>query len=136
MRQQPTPRILVIDNDEGLIQAITTRLRGSDYECVTAGNGEEGLAEYSMGGIDLVISDLNMPTLDGIGFIERVRAASSVPIIVMTGFSNEYRERVGRIPNVTLLQKPFETQALLDLVEVELAQRVSGFSESTGAQEA
>lgn len=117
-----SPRILVIDNDEGLVRAMTTRLESFGYECVTACNGEEGLREYSWGEVDLIITDLNMPELDGVGLINRIRAVSNVPVIVMTGFSRQYRDRLQVIPDVTLLQKPFETQALLDLVRVELIQ--------------
>lgn len=116
------PRILVIDNDEGLAQAVATRLESQGYICVTASNGEEGLSEYSLGEIDLIVTDLNMPALDGVGLIDRIRSDSTVPIIVMTGFSDQYKKELRKIPNVSVLQKPFETQALLDLVNLELAQ--------------
>lgn len=119
-----TRKILVIDNDEGLVQAVTTRLEAHGYSCVTANNGEEGLSAFSACEIGLIITDLNMPALDGIGFVDRIRSSSSSPIIIMTGFSDQYRQQLRRIPNAVVLQKPFETQVLLDLVEVELAQSI------------
>lgn len=122
MNEKASPRILVIDNDEGLAQAVATRLESQGYVCITANNGEEGLSEYSLGEIDLVITDLNMPSLDGVGLIDRIRSSSAVPIIVMTGFSDQYKQELRKIPNVSVLQKPFETQALLDLTQIELAQ--------------
>ena len=122
MGDSASPRILVIDNDEGLAQAVATRLRSQGYACITASNGEEGLSEYSLGEIDLIVTDLNMPALDGVGLIDRIRSGSTVPIIVMTGFSDQYKKELRKIPNVSVLQKPFETQALLDLVNLELAQ--------------
>ena len=124
MDNKSLPRVLVIDNDEGLAQAVATRLQSQNYACVTASNGEEGLSEYSLGEFDLVVTDLNMPALDGVGLIDRIRRSSAVPIIVMTGFSDQYKQELRKIPNVSVLQKPFETQALLDLVQVELAQRI------------
>ena len=122
MNEKTSPRILVIDNDEGLAQAVATRLESQGYLCITANNGEQGLSEYSLGEIDLVITDLNMPSLDGVGLIDRIRTSSAVPIIVMTGFSDQYKRELRKIPNVSVLQKPFETQALLDLVQVDIAQ--------------
>jgi len=93
MHGKSAKTILVIDNDDGMVQVITTRLKSQGYNCVTAQNGEEGLANYSLGGIDLVITDLNMGSLDGIGFIERVRLFSMVPMIVVTGYAKNYRKK-------------------------------------------
>ena len=120
MNEKASPRILVIDNDEGLTQAVATRLESQGYRCTTANNGEQGLSEYSLGEIDLVITDLNMPSLDGVGLIDRIRTSSGVPIIVMTGFSDQYKRELRKIPNISVLQKPFETQVLLDLVQVDI----------------
>ena len=64
-----------------------------------------------------------MPALDGVGFVKQIRSTSQVPIIIVTGYSDQYRHRIRKFPNVTVLQKPFETHALIDLVEIELAQR-------------
>lgn len=122
MDVKTSSRVLIIDNDEAIVRAIVTRLESIGCDCATASNGEEGLHEHSLGDFDLIITDLNMPELDGVGLINRIRASSGIPIIVMTGFSRQYRARLQMIPDVTMLQKPFETQALLDLVRVELSQ--------------
>lgn len=122
MNENVSPRILIIDNDEGLVHAVTTRLESQGYRCTTASNGEEGLSEYSLGEIGLVITDLNMPFLDGVGLIDRIRTISTVPIIVMTGFVDQYKRDLRKFPNISVLQKPFETQALIDLVQVDLIQ--------------
>ena len=122
MEKSALRRVLVIDNDEGLAQAVATRLKSQGYECITASNGEEGLSDYSLGEIDLVITDVNMPVLNGVGLIDRIRVNSAVPVIVMTGFFDEYKRELRRIPNVSVLKKPFESQDLLDLVQAELAQ--------------
>ena len=123
MNENKPACILVIDNDEHVTQAITHRLTNHGYHCMTANNGEEGLSEYSLCEVDLIITDLNMPVLDGVEFVERVRATSSTPVIIVTGYSDQYRHRIRKIPHVTVVQKPFETQALLDLIEIELTQQ-------------
>ena len=125
MNKDASPRILVIDNDEGLAQAVATRLKSQGYRCITARNGEEGLSEFALGQIELVITDLNMPVLNGVELIGRIRSSSPVPIIVITGFFGPYKRELHGFPNVSVLQKPFESQVLLDLVQTELTQNTA-----------
>ncbi len=121
MGDADSPRILIIDNDEGMVNAVTTRLEAEGYRCVTAHTGAQGLAEFSDDAIDLVVTDLNMPSLDGADLIQRLRRQSDVPIIVITGFSREYADQLAGASNITIVEKPFEAQAFLDLVTTALA---------------
>ncbi len=114
------PTILIIDNDEGVVSAIEARLASLGYQCVTACTGAQGVAEFHGRRIDLVISDLNMPAGDGVVLAGSLREMSDVPIIFVTGFSGEYNSRVSKIPDVTVLPKPFDSNDLVDLVETEL----------------
>ncbi|MAE63624.1 MAG: hypothetical protein CMJ18_05080 [Phycisphaeraceae bacterium] len=113
--------ILIIDNDEGMTRAVATRLEHLGYRCTTAATGAQGLAAFSAQPHDLVITDLNMPQLDGPGLIERIRRDSDVPVIVMTGFRGSYIAGLSTLRGVSVLDKPFEAQSLIDLVECELA---------------
>ncbi|MBT8484563.1 MAG: response regulator [Phycisphaerales bacterium] len=118
---EPTPRILIIDNDEELLRAIAARLEHNDYECATASSGAQGLSIFADEPVDLVITDLNMPGGDGVAVVEEIRRSSAVPIIVITGFSTDYRERLRHLAHVSCLRKPFDTAVLLELIETELA---------------
>jgi DNA-binding response OmpR family regulator len=113
-------RILIIDNDEDLARAIATRLRHLGYSCMTAASGAQGLSIFQANDVNLVITDLNMPHGDGIQVLETIRRSSDVPAIVITGFNSEYRDQLRRIRGVTRVVKPFESEALVDLVELEL----------------
>lgn len=117
---ESAPRILIIDNDEGLVAAIAARLESMGYPCVMAGTGAQGIAAFREQDIDLVITDLNMPAGDGVVLARTLRETSDVPIIIVTGFRKEYRDEVRSIPNVTLMEKPFESNQLIDLVEADL----------------
>lgn len=117
---ESTPRILIIDNDEGVVAAITARLESMGYQCVTAGTGAQGIAAFRDQDIDLVITDLNMPAGDGVTLARTLREKSDVPIIIVTGFHDEYRSELCSIPSVTLMEKPFDSNQLIDLVEADL----------------
>lgn len=118
---ESAPRILIIDNDEGVVAAITARLESMGYQCVTAGTGAQGIAVFRDQDIKLVITDLNMPAGDGVVLTRTLRETSDVPIIIVTGFHDEYRGELSFIPSVTLLEKPFDSNDLIDIVETELS---------------
>ena len=125
MPDHRVPRILIVDNDDAVVRAIATRLDTLGYECVTAGTGAQGLSLFGEQDMDLVITDLNMPMLDGAFLLTEIRAISQVPVIVVTGFVNAYARTLMSHANVTVLRKPFETAALIDMVELELADGAS-----------
>ena len=115
------PRILIVDNDEAVAEAIAVRLRNAGYACVTAYNGGDAEALFQDDPFDLIISDLIMPESNGIDLAESVRRISEAPIIFLTGFSGEHEDRLHSLPNVSVLCKPFDESTLIDLVETELA---------------
>ncbi len=117
------PRILIIDNDEGVVQALAIRLRSNGYECATATTGAQGLSAFESEPSDLIISDLNMPAGDGIVLASSIRKHSDVPIIFVTGFQDDFRRRLRNIQNVTVFRKPFDMNDLLEIIEAELALR-------------
>ena len=121
MSGRPLANILVIDNDEGMQRALRTRLESLGYACLTASNGTQGLSTFDPKSVDLVITDLNMPAMNGLGVIEQVRRRSDVPVIVITGFPGEYAGAMMKHRDVTVLAKPFDSHTLIDLVTAELA---------------
>ena len=107
--------ILVVDDDESLRSLVSTMLGSEGHEIVTAANGAEAVAVYRSfrNQIDLVITDLNMPTMDGVQEIIRIRMTNpDAKFICMTGDSAH------RCPDgVALLNKPFSIPELLSCVE-------------------
>lgn len=82
-------RILYVEDDEALQQELTLLL--SDiFETITlASNGEEGLEAYKKNSYDLVITDIRMPILDGVGMIEKIRHINPIQSIIVTSAHNE-----------------------------------------------
>jgi two-component system KDP operon response regulator KdpE len=77
-------RVLVIEDERGLRQALAINLRGRKYEVATAASGADGLAEAAAHPPDAVILDLGLPDMDGSEVIEGLRGYSAVPIIVLS----------------------------------------------------
>lgn len=117
----PVPNILIVDNDEDVVRGLSRRLESLGYRCQTARTGAQGLAEFSLGDIDLVITDLNMPVLDGVALVGKIRQSSDVPIIIITGFREEFTQHLKSLQDIVILRKPFDSQQLVDLVTTELA---------------
>ena len=80
-------RILVVDDEETIRLILYESFTSIGYEVVTASNGEEALQKFAPGKFDCVISDLMMPSIDGIELLKRIRSQDSdVYFLMITGF--------------------------------------------------
>jgi len=119
-------KVLVVDDDPGVLRLLSIRLRSAGYEVSTAESGEAALSNLSGIRPDIVITDLKMDGMDGMALFEHIqRKHASLPVIILTAH--------GSIPDAVkatksgvfgFLTKPFEAQVLLQ--QVESALRVSG----------
>ena len=81
--------ILLVDDEESVRKVLTFPLERDGYNVVQAVDGEDALARFGAGGIDLVVLDLMLPKLDGLEVCRRLRAESEVPIIMLTARDDE-----------------------------------------------
>lgn len=79
-------RILITDDDAHIVRVMSIWLGRQGYEIMTARNGREALEVLEAGPIDLVLSDMNMPVLDGLGLTQEIRkrGMNDLPIILLT----------------------------------------------------
>ncbi len=112
--------ILLIENDEPLSTALATRLGHEGYRVLVAHSGAQGVTTFQEHHIELIITDLNMPAGDGAEVARSIRRQSDVPIIVITGFRSAYARKLRAIPNVSILEKPFQWQSLAELIEAHM----------------
>lgn len=110
--------ILVIDDDIAMRNILFDILSLDGYEVLLSNNGELGLKRFKEHKPDLVITDILMPTMDGLELLELLKAEfPETPVIVVTGTSslNLIEEAVHQHAN-RILKKPFEADQLLDSV--------------------
>jgi CheY-like chemotaxis protein len=109
--------VLVVEDDEGLAQLIALALRAEGFETQTARDGVDGYASYSRNPTDWVVTDIQMPQLDGIGMMECIRAINPrVKTVYMSGAVDEYRTPLTREIEefaATVLRKPFSRTSLI-----------------------
>ncbi|MEO8432827.1 MAG: response regulator transcription factor [Acidobacteriota bacterium] len=86
-------RILVADDEVAIRKVVRDALEKAGHEVDTAVDGAEAARLFEDGAFDLVVTDLNMPNLDGLELVRRIRRSSSVPILVLT-VRQEEREKV------------------------------------------
>jgi len=119
-------RILVVDDDKALRHGLAKARRQHGYDVTEAGDGREAMVILREHAQDLIITDINMPEMDGIEILNELRATKTpVPVIAMSGG--------GRVPKSLLLgsasvlgavetiEKPFELATLLRTMERLLA---------------
>ena len=87
-------RILVVDDQVSMRETLTDMLEILGYESSSAGNGEEALALLENGEFDLVIADLNMPRMDWMALLERVKTTRpNLPVVIITGYRTVHTEK-------------------------------------------
>ena len=117
-----TRRILVVDDDRSVREAIQQVLEKAGYQVVLSADGREAEAYYFPGQVDLVLLDLNLPLQSGWEVFERLtRRYPLVPVIVITGMPDQY-ETARAVGAGALIEKPLDVSDLLNAMEKLLAE--------------
>ncbi len=111
-------RILVVDDEERIVNFLTSKLKASGYEVLTASDGVKGLEQAQAQEPDLIVLDLLMPKMNGLEMLKELRSFSAVPVIILTAKG----EDADRIKGLQLgaddyLPKPFNPDELVARIE-------------------
>jgi len=125
--------ILIIEDNPGIAQLVSLHVTDMGYCPVVESRGDEGLARYQAGGIDLVVLDLMLPGLDGLGVCREIRSAGGsgsgyVPILMLTARSSELDRVLGlEMGADDYLTKPFSAAELTARIKA-LFRRIDALS--------
>jgi two-component system, chemotaxis family, chemotaxis protein CheY len=113
-------KIMTVDDSASIRQLVSFTLKGAGYEVTEATDGRDAIAKINHSPVQMVVTDLNMPNLDGIGLIKWLRSNSAyrfIPIIMLTTESQETRKQEGKAAGATgWIVKPFRPEQLLGVV--------------------
>lgn len=113
-------RIMVVEDSDDVRLTTCFILRQAGYEVIEATDGEDALSKLESEPVDLVLTDLDMPNIDGLGVTRGVRAHpahASVPVVIVTGVPGQPRTEEGKLAGVSAwLFKPFKPDLLLALI--------------------
>lgn len=113
--------IMTVDDSASLRQMVSLVLRGGGYEVIEARDGVDALSKLNGRDIDLVLSDINMPKMDGIELTRQLRAIPQykfVPVVLLTTESHPEKKQEGKAAGATAwIVKPFNPEQLLAVVK-------------------
>ena len=113
--------ILAVDDSASLRQMVAFSLKAAGYQVIEAVDGQDGLNKAKLKTVDLVLTDQNMPIMDGLTLITNLRQLSSyqkVPILMLTTESSDEMKQKGKAAGANgWLVKPFDPKRLIEVVQ-------------------
>jgi two-component system, chemotaxis family, chemotaxis protein CheY len=112
--------VLIVDDSASMRQMLSFTLQQGGFEVVEGSNGQEALGQLDAHKVDLIVTDLNMPVMDGITLIRNVRARPAMkgtPVLMLTTESQDSIKQQGKAAGATgWIVKPFQPEKLLAVI--------------------
>ena len=116
-----TKVIMTADDSPSIRQMVSFTLKGDGYEVIEAEDGQDAIDKIAETKVDMLITDLNMPNVDGIELIKKVRIDANhkfIPIIMLTTESQDDMKMKGKAAGATgWIVKPFKPEQLIGVVK-------------------
>jgi two-component system alkaline phosphatase synthesis response regulator PhoP len=132
-----THKILIVDDEAHILQVLSLKLRNCGYDIATAIDGEDALYQVTSDPPDLIISDVQMPYMNGLEFAKALSSDSStshIPVVILTARGHTLEASDTDIPNIRkVLSKPFSPRGIAELVATllkDVSTRDAGKSEA------
>jgi two-component system chemotaxis response regulator CheY len=112
--------VMIVDDSASIRQVVSIALRGAGYEVIAGVDGRDALSKLDGQRVHLIISDVNMPNMDGITFVGEVKKLAAyrfTPIIMLTTESQEEKKRQAQLAGAKAwVTKPFQPEQMLAAV--------------------
>lgn len=113
--------IMIVDDSASLRQVVGIALRGAGYEVLEASDGKDALGKLKGQKVHLMISDVNMPNMDGISFVKAVKqipAYKFTPVVMLTTESQDAKKKEGQEAGAKAwVLKPFKPEQMIGVVQ-------------------
>ncbi len=113
--------IMTVDDSASVRQMVSFTLKEAGYDVIEACDGKDALSKINNAQLNLIVTDLNMPNMDGIELIKNVRANPAhrfVPIIMLSTESQDAKKQEGKAAGATgWIVKPFKPEQLLAVIK-------------------
>ncbi|BAI72979.1 two-component response regulator [Azospirillum sp. B510] len=114
-------KVMTVDDSRTMRDMVSFTLKGAGYDVVEAADGQQAMSAIATTKVDLVITDLNMPVMDGLTLIRRLRAIPAhrtLPILMLTTEADDAKKAEGRAAGATgWIVKPFNPDKLVSVVQ-------------------
>jgi len=126
MDEQPTQtskprarhtRLLIVDDNPAVVEALAIRLVNQGYECITALDGHQAMQFMADPGVDALITDLDMPYLDGYALVDLATMFKPCKCVVITGQADAAMRCYEKYPGVPVMMKPFKAQHIVTALQ-------------------
>lgn len=112
--------ILIVDDSASLRNVVSIALKREGYDVIEAENGLDGLTKAKQAKINLIVSDVNMPNMDGLSMIEEIKkdpASKFIPVIMLTTESDaEMKDKGKQVGVKAWMVKPFKPEQMVDAI--------------------
>lgn len=116
--------IALVDDDQNILTSVSIALEAEGYKVAVFEDGAAALEKISAAPPDLVVSDIKMPTMDGMELLRRIRQSSDLPLIFLTSKDEEIDEVLGLTMGADdYVKKPFSQRLLLERIKAVLRRR-------------
>jgi DNA-binding response OmpR family regulator len=114
-------KILIVDDERDIVQALTIRLKGAGYDVVSAFDGAQGVFVAHKETPDIILLDIRMPAGNGFSVLERLKRSShtnNIPVIFLTGSPEKNaEEKALELGARFYIKKPYDSEELLDAIK-------------------
>ncbi|MGD7034014.1 response regulator [Methylotuvimicrobium buryatense] len=112
--------VMIVDDSASIRQVVSIALKGAGYQVIEACDGQDGLAKVSGQRVHLIISDVNMPKMDGISFVKELKKIPEtkfIPVIMLTTESMQAKKQEGQAAGARAwVVKPFQPEQMIAAV--------------------
>ena len=111
------PKLLIVDDNPAVVKVLAVRMSERGYDCITALDGHQAMQFMTDPGIDAMVTDLDMPYLDGFALVDLARSFKPCKCVIITGSAENAMRSYQSYPGVPVMMKPFKAEHIATALE-------------------